>query len=78
VVPPLHRKTPYWFNRYFAAVMTSFNEAFRHAEAGISVLPLFKELDYEKDGIHLTALTGPKWVFLVFSKINEGYFRLNI
>jgi hypothetical protein len=67
VVPPLHRKTPYWFNRYFAAVMTSFNEAFRHAEAGISVLPSFKELDYEKDGIHLTALAGPKWVFLVVS-----------
>jgi hypothetical protein len=59
-MPPMARRTPYWYRRYFPSVMTSFKDAFRVCEEGIVVLPDFREPVFERDWIHLDEDSGPK------------------
>jgi len=59
IMPPMSRKTPFWYRRYFPNIMTSFREAFRSCEEGLLVLPVFLDPVFEKDYIHLNEDSGP-------------------
>jgi hypothetical protein len=59
IMPPMARKTPYWYRRYYPHIMTSFREAFRSCEEGLLVLPCFPDPIFEKDYIHLNEDSGP-------------------
>jgi len=60
VLPPMLRRTPYWFHRYFDVVMCAFEDVFSQPIPGLSVLPAYPNPEMSVDGIHLTPQSGPR------------------
>jgi hypothetical protein len=55
------RKVPYWYQRFYDAVMYSFEDAVRSSTMqSIYVIPAMSGLTYSKDCVHLSDKSGPE------------------
>jgi hypothetical protein len=60
-MPPMQRRVPYWYARYFDTIMTSFEDAIRtSALHSVYVIPSLPGLTYSRDCIHLSDKSGPE------------------
>jgi hypothetical protein len=60
-MPPMHRRVPYWYARFFDTVMTSFEDAIRSSMMqSVYIIPAMPGLTYSHDCVHLSDSSGPK------------------
>ncbi len=58
-MPPMIRKQPYWYDRWYGSVMLEFESVFSQPQvSNVFVLPAFPNPAYDKDCIHLTESSG--------------------
>ncbi len=59
VMPPMIRKQPYWYDRWYGSVMLEFESVFSQPQvSNVFVLPAFPNPAYDKDCIHLIESSG--------------------
>jgi hypothetical protein len=60
-MPPMLRKVPYWYSRYYDAVMYAFEDAIRSSNLeSVYVVPALPGLTYSRDCVHLSDKSGPE------------------
>jgi len=66
IFPPMLRRQPYWYSRWFGSIMLLFDTPSRQPDLpSIYVLPSFPNPEFELDGVHLTADIGPRYFFIL-------------
>jgi hypothetical protein len=58
-MPPMMRRQPYWYERWYGSIMLVFESAFRKPHvANLFILPSFANPVYGPDCVHLTEASG--------------------
>ncbi len=59
IMPPMIRKQPYWYDRWYGSIMLVFESVFRQPQiSNVFLLPAFPGPIYDKDCVHLTESSG--------------------
>jgi hypothetical protein len=77
-MPPMLRRVPYWYARFYDAVMTSFEDAVKTSTLqSVYVMPSLPGLSFSRDCVHLSDKSGPEYVTHMLEKacqFNESEF----
>jgi hypothetical protein len=58
-MPPMIRKQPYWYDRWYGSIMLVFESVYRQPHVpNVFALPAFPDPAYDKDCVHLTETSG--------------------
>jgi hypothetical protein len=58
-MPPMLRRQPYWYDRWFGSIMLVFESVFRQPPVpSVYTLPAFPNPVYDRDCVHLIEASG--------------------
>ncbi len=58
-MPPMIRRQPYWYDRWYGAIMIIFESVYHQPHvANVFVLPSYPNPAYGPDCVHLTEKSG--------------------
>jgi len=62
LLPPMQRRVPFWFVRWFNSIMLVFDNVFHQANIpNVYIIPSFPNPEFQADCVHLTEESGHRY-----------------